>query len=89
MGLYGVFGPRSSSIHSGSPGTSPTGSCLDVKREQVMTVKELWERVQEMFMADQQTQFEQWLKSRYPQNIADLERLETEWYRSSQFRQVF
>jgi len=54
-----------------------------------MTVKELWERVQEMFMADQQTQFEQWLKSRYPQNIADLERLETEWYRSSQFRQVF
>jgi len=54
-----------------------------------MSVKELWERVQEMFASRQQTSFDQWLRSQNPQDPADLERLEREWYRTRQFRQVF
>lgn len=54
-----------------------------------MSVKELWERVQEMFAPAYQTSFDKWLRSRNPQDAADLERLEREWYRTQQFRQVF
>jgi hypothetical protein len=50
------------------------------------SVKELWERVQEMFRTP--SEFEMWIASRHPQNAADLENLIKQWnYR--QFRQTY
>ena len=42
-----------------------------------MTIKEMWERVQEMFK--QPTEFEVWIASRSPQSAADLDHLCKEW----------
>lgn len=41
-----------------------------------MTVKEMWERVQEMFAPQIQTHFERWLQSQYCHDVYDLERLQ-------------
>lgn len=43
----------------------------------MITVKDLWERVQEMFRSP--SEFEKWVASRNPQNEADLEILYKEW----------
>lgn len=52
----------------------------------MISVKDLWERVQEMFRTP--TDFEQWIASRHPQNTADLEHLIQQWnYR--QFHQSY
>lgn len=48
------------------------------------SVREMWERVQEMFR--QPSDFELWLISRNPQNAADLEQLYKEWV-YKQFRE--
>jgi hypothetical protein len=50
------------------------------------TVKEMWERVQEMFR--QPSDFESWLTSRNPQNAAELEQLYKEWT-YKQFRDCY
>lgn len=44
---------------------------------QMISVKEMWERVQEMFK--QPSEFERWIIGRNPQNAADLEQLYKEW----------
>ena len=50
------------------------------------TVKEMWERVQEMFR--QPSDFERWLNTKNPQTEADLEHLYKQWtYR--QFRDSY
>ena len=41
------------------------------------TVKDMWERVQEMFRSP--SEFEIWVMSRNPQNEADLELLYRQW----------
>jgi hypothetical protein len=51
-----------------------------------MTMKEMWERVQEMFR--QPTDFERWIASRCPQNAADLDYLCKEW-NYKQYRESF
>jgi len=43
----------------------------------IMTVKEMWERVQEMFRS--RSEFERWIISKNPQNVADLELLYKQW----------
>lgn len=43
----------------------------------MISVKEMWERVQEMF--HQPSEFERWIIGRNPQNAADLEQLYKEW----------
>jgi hypothetical protein len=49
-------------------------------------VRELWERVQEIFR--EPSDFEQWLADRHPQNAVELEQLIKEWnYR--QFRKSY
>lgn len=40
-------------------------------------VKEMWERAQEMFRS--RSDFERWIISKNPQNVADLELLYREW----------
>ncbi len=45
-----------------------------------MTVKEMWERVQEMFAPKVQTEFERWLQGQYFQDVYDLERLQLVWW---------
>ena len=50
-------------------------------------VKELWERLQEMFKSP--NDFEQWIASRNPQNAADVEHLYREWIHKNQFNQPF
>ena len=50
------------------------------------SVKDLWERVQEMFKTP--TEFERWIANRHPQNAADLEILIKEW-EYKQFRQIY
>jgi hypothetical protein len=42
-----------------------------------MTIKQMWERVQEMFR--QPTDLERWLESRYPTSAADLDHLMRQW----------
>ncbi len=41
------------------------------------SVRELWERVQEIFR--EPSDFEQWIAARHPQNAAELEQLIKEW----------
>jgi hypothetical protein len=41
------------------------------------TVKEMWERVQEMFR--QPSDFESWIMSKNPQSAVDLEHLYKQW----------
>lgn len=50
------------------------------------TVKDMWERVQEMFRPT--NDFENWIISRNPQNTADLELLYKEWT-YKQFRDCY
>lgn len=52
----------------------------------MMSVKEMWERVQEMFK--QPSEFERWVIGRNPQNAADLEQLYKEWV-YKQYRESF
>jgi hypothetical protein len=49
-------------------------------------VKDLWERVQEMFR--QPTDLERWLESRYPTSAADLEHLLQQW-NHKQYRDIY
>lgn len=51
-----------------------------------MTVKEMWERVQEMFC--QRSDFERWINSQNPQSSADLEILYREWT-YKQYREIY
>ena len=52
----------------------------------MLSVREMWERVQEMFR--QPSDFERWIISRSPQNAADLDLLCKEWmYR--QYRDIY
>lgn len=53
-----------------------------------MTVKEMWERVQEIFAPKLDTHFEQWLKDQQCHDIYDLERLQVIWW-SKQFSQGY
>jgi len=41
------------------------------------SIKELWERLQEMFKTP--SEFEHWIASRNPQNAAEVEHLYKEW----------
>jgi hypothetical protein len=43
----------------------------------MMSVKDMWERVQEMFRSP--SDFERWIVQRNPQNAADLDQLCKEW----------
>jgi hypothetical protein len=52
----------------------------------MMTMKEMWDRVQEMFR--QPTDFERWLASRYPTSAADLEHLMHQW-NHKQYRDIY
>jgi hypothetical protein len=51
-----------------------------------MTIKEMWERVQEMFRS--RSDFERWIISKNPQNAADLELLYREWT-YKQYREIY
>ena len=52
----------------------------------MLTMKELWERVQEMFRT--QSDFERWINAQNPQSPEDLEHLYKQWtYR--QFRDCY
>jgi hypothetical protein len=52
----------------------------------MITVKEMWERVQEMFR--QPSDLERWLANRCPTNAADLEHLMMQW-NHKQFRDFY
>lgn len=52
----------------------------------MLTVKEMWERLQEMFR--QPSDFERWLAKRNPTNAAELEHLMRQWSHQ-QYRDIF
>jgi len=89
MEFLGMHGTSTSCCQPGTPGHARGSSPFVFSGGKTMSVKELWERVQEMFTPAYQTSFDQWLRSQNPSDAADLERLEREWYRIQQFRQVF
>jgi hypothetical protein len=55
----------------------------------MMTIKEMWERLQETLGSDSRSGFERWINQNDPQNAAELEQLEREWFRSRQFTQAY
>jgi len=56
------------------------------RQNNMKTVSELWERVQEMFRNP--SDFERWINKRNPQNAAELEQLYKEWTYKQQFTNV-
>ena len=52
----------------------------------MLTVREMWERVQEMFRS--RSDFERWIISQNPQNAADLDHLYKQWT-YQQFRDCY
>jgi hypothetical protein len=52
----------------------------------MITVKEMWERLQEMFR--QPSDFERWLASKHPASAADLEHLIMQW-NYKQYRDIY
>ena len=57
--------------------------------ETMMTIREMWERLQETLNPDTQTEFERWVINRNPQDASELEQLEREWFRTKQFTQAY
>lgn len=55
----------------------------------MITIREMWERLQETLESNTQSEFERWISSSNPQNASELEQLEREWFRTKQFTQAY
>jgi hypothetical protein len=55
----------------------------------MMTIKEMWERLQETLGSDSRSEFERWVCQNNPQTAAELEQLEREWFRTRRFTQAY